>query len=1054
MEIGILTGNSVTTAPVYDDYTIGMRVLPLLGVIQARAEEGYAYVHQGPNGNYLSRMRDKQEQDQQACLENSQVTEENKIVSETQVSVSEGIPTEIVRSTTMTTSTIESQPVNGVKLSTEAKLSAAAVDTIQKGKSSQAPKPATEAKQPDLITLNTSDLKSTGTKVTATTATSDEQRAPQSRLDGVVPGSRVWFKAKYTPEERKAFAMERMARRFEARKKALEAEQHPKSVLSRVASVFSSWIRPESTTETNYETSTAAEAKLVQKNESKILTSISRAKPWPTNYRKNETFPSAASIASSKESAQAESVTTSNSTAADLATAKPPHATPAICTSSKSPAASELEQLTSEQLSIHLRTTPQISPIHFAISPPTSTRPLTTQPPINKSLYSATNLLLPGTSTLFPTPLSVDSYSIRSIVNTLSTTSAPRNAEALAKHYEQEIVKNRPIGVSGEEMRSLFLAWVTIERRGAEGLSEESVRRAMRMSLVKAAEILKIRRMESEKKAEEERAAREFYMAAREREKDIFLGMLGGKKVYPLTEPTAVEQSTQTETTKTEDPKTATELTHGSISIETVAATQTNPSKKRTEPISATGKASTIFSQPVSPAETTETAQTTLSTHISDPKRTMESTIRIEELSVIPAQFAQFTQGSEIKQTSEPLNVATFTQTVDSRQTTKPTRTTASMETSESTEDKLESKTSALSLFPETPDPQWTSEPTNTSTQPSEFKQIRPTRSESLANKSPSEQVAQSRPKLESTLTVEAAGASSADEFRLKNVKNEAANAVAAKAKAIIEKGKKRAERFQDMNKELKPNVVKSEVPKPEEKKSEKLESEKSECVKVEEKRTEAPITSGNVDTFKSQTVTAESSPAAAKPDSWKPEEIKMEAKTNSRNLKSSRVEGKGTVLEPAAENVGRPLIPTNAIPIHFAGAHIDSIDSSTTGVEPAVFTKPAPEHKSETLSMSPPSSVMKTQTKDTPKTLSFIERFLTITRTPSSESPVKRFIDIATETFQGNLKKLGVTIEDGAGKKAQARDKVAEVNEKSEKVGGMGGEESQISERQRKLRA
>jgi NYN domain len=37
VEIGILTGAVYETAPVYYDYTLGMRVLPLLGVIEARA---------------------------------------------------------------------------------------------------------------------------------------------------------------------------------------------------------------------------------------------------------------------------------------------------------------------------------------------------------------------------------------------------------------------------------------------------------------------------------------------------------------------------------------------------------------------------------------------------------------------------------------------------------------------------------------------------------------------------------------------------------------------------------------------------------------------------------------------------------------------------------------------------------------------------------------------------------------------------------------------------------------------------------------------------------
>ena len=35
--MGILTGPRYTTAPVFDDYTLGIRVLPLPGVVRARA---------------------------------------------------------------------------------------------------------------------------------------------------------------------------------------------------------------------------------------------------------------------------------------------------------------------------------------------------------------------------------------------------------------------------------------------------------------------------------------------------------------------------------------------------------------------------------------------------------------------------------------------------------------------------------------------------------------------------------------------------------------------------------------------------------------------------------------------------------------------------------------------------------------------------------------------------------------------------------------------------------------------------------------------------------
>lgn len=55
VEIRILTGAVHETAPVYDDYTLGMQVLPLLGVIQARARgNSDLNVYQTTNGGFIS----------------------------------------------------------------------------------------------------------------------------------------------------------------------------------------------------------------------------------------------------------------------------------------------------------------------------------------------------------------------------------------------------------------------------------------------------------------------------------------------------------------------------------------------------------------------------------------------------------------------------------------------------------------------------------------------------------------------------------------------------------------------------------------------------------------------------------------------------------------------------------------------------------------------------------------------------------------------------------------------------------------------------------------
>ena len=46
VEVGILTGSLTATAPVYDDYTLGIRVLPLLGVVEARARDKDLHAYQ------------------------------------------------------------------------------------------------------------------------------------------------------------------------------------------------------------------------------------------------------------------------------------------------------------------------------------------------------------------------------------------------------------------------------------------------------------------------------------------------------------------------------------------------------------------------------------------------------------------------------------------------------------------------------------------------------------------------------------------------------------------------------------------------------------------------------------------------------------------------------------------------------------------------------------------------------------------------------------------------------------------------------------------------
>jgi len=958
VEIGILTGSRVATAPVYDDYTIGMRVLPLLGVISARADEGYANVHQGPDGKYVSKMRDKQEQDYQALLQETEA---------------EGEETRVWATTTPMPPIKESQAVNGSKPSTEVKASTTAVEPTKNGKTSETlpTKIETESKQSDTPTLKSSDVKpieppisevkptetkSTETKSPETNSTdikpsalaSDEHRSNRSsspRPDGQVPGTNSWYNTKNTAEERRAYGRERAARR----RGAVEAkEQEPRSqtVLGRLGSAFSSWLRPKPVVESKNDSSMISEAKSEEQAKSYAsdnleaqseeqsadkasISPASRPMPLPTVYREDEKFPldesgdRLATKFTSTVSTATESPSTSpqTTTMLEAATAVNKPATSEAVTSA--PPVEEkkfdLQPLTPQQLNIQLRTTPQTSPIYFAVSPPTSTRPLTShQPSLKTSIYSSSSLLLPGTPSLFPQPPTPTSYLVRAAITSLSSSpSLPHSPEALVKYYEDEIAKNRPSGVSMDQMRELFIAWVGIERRSPEGLSEESVRRAMRMSLVKAEEIGEARKEERVKRWEEEVAMRD---AVRERERNIVLWMLGGKKDYRLTEPTATTQSppssTTTQTTETTELKTKVEPTSNSKSTQPTPAAQTTESKKTT-----------------TSTKTTASPKTTASTQILESKQTSES---------------------------------------------DPSESTANKSYSDSSE-ALQSK------------------PTVESTQPSEsIPSTEPPRGISLAENL----TAKSTP-LEATRV-----GSSREKWISKNAKRKASG-VAVKAQAILEKRKNSAGKVDDKTTETKTTVGKSEVAKPE---------ERSEVGKSEDKRMDANTATVKSDAFKPEDI-KEHKTISGKRESSK-DETTAGARPINENTEESTLEEKKTATQTMTERRERHSMRTNTIGKHTIASHAaPSRSTTTTDVKTESTTNTVGERKPDTPSTNPAPPNTKKHTKHR-RDSSLLERVLGITSTPSSESPVKRFIDIATETFEKNLKRLGVSSEDVQGQK------------------------------------
>jgi hypothetical protein len=104
--------------------------------------------------------------------------------------------------------------------------------------------------------------------------------------------------------------------------------------------------------------------------------------------------------------------------------------------------------------------------------------------------------------------------------------------------YTKEVLANRPAGISQSDMERLLSAWLNIERWGGE-MKEYQIRRAARMALSKAGEILSVRKEVREQKGEEE-------IIKKESERSVFERALGGEKdLYPLTELKETSQLTE-----------------------------------------------------------------------------------------------------------------------------------------------------------------------------------------------------------------------------------------------------------------------------------------------------------------------------------------------------------------------------------------------------------------------------------------------------------------------------------------------------------------------------
>jgi hypothetical protein len=187
------------------------------------------------------------------------------------------------------------------------------------------------------------------------------------------------------------------------------------------------------------------------------------------------------------------------------------------------------EQGTSKSTSSKLTKAPnqsQLSESNLSWTPPSTLSVKTPEIPLQSTIFSSTLLTPPR---IYPLPASEIPTGARLPLCPPSTTSTPD----IIAFYTKEVLANRPTGISETDMERLLTAWLNIERWYRK-IEESQIRRAARVALSKAEEILALRKELRDLKGEE------LFVEegeSGESERSVFERVLGSEKeVYPLTE--------------------------------------------------------------------------------------------------------------------------------------------------------------------------------------------------------------------------------------------------------------------------------------------------------------------------------------------------------------------------------------------------------------------------------------------------------------------------------------------------------------------------------------
>jgi hypothetical protein len=165
---------------------------------------------------------------------------------------------------------------------------------------------------------------------------------------------------------------------------------------------------------------------------------------------------------------------------------------------------------------------------------PSSTRHLSDPVPENESVHSTAFLKPPiyfrATQIRLKEPFRTLADSVLEDLPLYNPSSSGKRL-SLINHYNAQIRIHKPKGISEHDMLRIWNATLEIKSMSSEQLNQNTLRRSAKITLGKAFEALEFRKLEKEKKEEQE-------MLATNREEIIVSEILSGKENvwYPLTE--------------------------------------------------------------------------------------------------------------------------------------------------------------------------------------------------------------------------------------------------------------------------------------------------------------------------------------------------------------------------------------------------------------------------------------------------------------------------------------------------------------------------------------